>query len=119
MQVSRLAVIHIAPELLLRLTPTVLYAYSRHLGVALHTHPEDMATRFYTFLQRRLLVREVPAIGEHMREGEGGVLVAVLFVDLPAVHLALRSWPVPTALPRDLPLSLRLADVAFLHNRLT
>lgn len=49
---------------LLRPPPGVLDALPRELGVTLDTHPEDVAARLEDVLERGLLVREVPAVGE-------------------------------------------------------
>ena len=51
---------------LLRQPPGVLDALPRELGVTLDTHPEDVAARLEDVLERGLLVREVPAVGEQV-----------------------------------------------------
>ena len=84
----RLTVVHITPELLLGLTPTVLNTYSGQLWVTLNAHAKNVATRLYILLESCLFMRKIPARREDMGEGECWIISALL-VDLLAVHLAL------------------------------
>ena len=118
MQMGLHPVIHIAPELLLRLSPAVLNALASHLRVTLDAHTKDVAAGLHEFLQCSLLVCKVPAALKHMAQREGAVLSLVILRNLVSMHLALTLRLVPAALPCDLPHALRLVHIALADDRL-